>query len=255
MICFEKNGLFKVVHYHLTKKCPIKQDKKCDVVIYSDLDSTNDEDAKFLNLQKTFVFNLSGFKDEEEIKSNMCSTIKNNINFCKSHGVIVEFFEGDNISLDILNDFINMLKKMSIQKRLKSKIVKLKTLRQYMDRNNLILSRTVFNTSVISYHVYLADGINCVLWFSCSLFRGKNNNVDRNFVGKCNRFHHFEDICYFYKKDYLSYDWGGVSSFENPNGIDNFKFSFPGEKITKYEILKPLSFRGKIYMLLKGYKI
>ena len=34
----------------------------------------------------------------------------------------------------------------------------------------------------------------------------------------------------------LRYDWGGISDFDNPNGIDEFKLKFGGDKITYYNV-------------------
>ena len=240
-----------ITHYHLADELNEAIKYKGDLVIVSDLNKIDDK-HKNVNLQKTFVLDLKQFSSCDEIKSDMCSTIRNSINFCKSNNVTVEFFDKD-ISICVLKDFIKTLKTMYKQKHFKSKIVNIKTLIKYSKNDNLLISRTIYNDSPISYHVYIKDSFDCVLWFSCSLFRGVGNSNDKNFVGKCNRYHHFEDICYFYEKKYSSYDWGGVSSFDSPNGIDLFKFSFPGVKTTKYEIMMPLTWKGNLYLKLKGY--
>ena len=42
------------------------------------------------------------------------------------------------------------------------------------------------------------------------------------------------------------YDWGGLSSFDNPNGIDTFKMSFGGEKVIYYDETVIKSFKYKL---------
>ena len=50
----------------------------------------------------------------------------------------------------------------------------------------------------------------------------------------------------FRKKGLIRYDWGGISDFDNPNGIDEFKLKFGGEKITYYNIFAGNTLLGKL---------
>lgn len=251
MVSLSKNNIAKITHYNLTGTISDSIERNADLLILSDLKDVNKEKYNFVNIQKTYVTDLSSYVSIEDVKTKMSSTIRNSINFCENHSVLIEFFD-KKIDLAIFKDFIKCLKMMYKQKHFKSKIVSIKTLIKYSKNDSLLISRSVFNNTPVSYHVYLKDNSECVLWFSCSLFRGSESSLDKNFVGKCNRYHHYKDICYFFANHYLSFDWGGVSSFDNPNGIDTFKFSFPGIKTTKYEVLLPLTFKGKLYMRLKG---
>ena len=54
------------------------------------------------------------------------------------------------------------------------------------------------------------------------------------------------DMKYFKEKGLVRYDWGGISDFENPNGIDEFKLKFGGDKITYYNVFTGNSLLGKL---------
>ena len=51
-----------------------------------------------------------------------------------------------------------------------------------------------------------------------------------------------------------NYDWGGISSLDNPNGIDKFKMAFGGSPIFYYNVMITCSLRLKIWKKLKHYK-
>ena len=68
-------------------------------------------------------------------------------------------------------------------------------------------------------------------------------------IGRANKRLHWEYIKYFKQKGLLRYDWGGISDFENPNGIDEFKLKFGGEKITYYNIFAGNTVLGKAAVL------
>lgn len=197
---------------------------------------------------KTFITNLAGL-EIENLLSSMNSTTRNSVHFCEKNEVLFESYDGI-IPAPIIKDFLKTLKGMYKEKGLKDKIVSPKRIKTFCKNDSLIITRTLDKKTnkAISYHVYITDKTNVVLWFSCSLFRKKE---DKSFVGKCNRYHHYKDFLLFLDNKYKSYDWGGVSSFEDPNGIDSFKYSFPGEKMTKYEIYYPLNFIGKMYLRVK----
>ena len=47
------------------------------------------------------------------------------------------------------------------------------------------------------------------------------------------------------------YDWGGIASYESPNGIDKFKMSFGGEYRKYYNLFCNCSFMARAYAKIR----
>ena len=105
---------------------------------------------------------------------------------------------------------------------------------------------------ILAYHVYVGDEKTTRLLYSCSTFR--EDDSKKALIGRANKFLHWEDIKYFKNNKYEKYDLGGISSFDNPNGIDKFKMNFNGEKITYYNIITGNDLLGKILCFLIKFK-
>ena len=108
------------------------------------------------------------------------------------------------------------------------------------------LSYATINGSPTVFHSYINTGNGVRLWHSCSCFRG--NEEMRNIIGRTNKRLHWDDIVYFKGLGFEEYDWGGIFSFEAPNGIDTFKLSFGGERRTYYNGVVPLNLIGKLFL-------
>jgi len=70
-------------------------------------------------------------------------------------------------------------------------------------------------------------------------------------VGMANKRLHWADIVHFKNFGLTTYDWGGISDFDNPNGIDNFKMKFGGNKIEYNVNIVGISALGKFIVFLK----
>ena len=86
------------------------------------------------------------------------------------------------------------------------------------------------------FHSYIYDVHDARLLHSASCFR--EESADQNLIGRANKKLQWEDMKYFKEQGVLRYDWGGISDFDNPNGIDEFKLKFGGDKITYYNVLR-----------------
>ncbi len=95
----------------------------------------------------------------------------------------------------------------------------------------VLSSRQQYMKAKYWYFIHnICDREEARLLHSASCFR--EESADQSLIGRANKRLHWEDIKYFKQKGLLRYDWGGISDFENPNGIDEFKLKFGGEKIT-----------------------
>ena len=82
-----------------------------------------------------------------------------------------------------------------------------------------------FRMLLNKYHSCICDDKNIRLLHSCSEFR-ETDTAFRNAIGRANKYLHWKDMLYFINQHKEKYDWGGISSFDTPNGIDKFKMSF-----------------------------
>lgn len=105
-------------------------------------------------------------------------------------------------------------------------------LRALADSGGLLVTVIKRNDQLIGTHAYLQDGIRARLLTSHTA-RGTMSGTQ---LGYCNKYHHWQDICYFKNLNFEWYDWGGVSV--NPNdGRNNFKQSFGGEPQLFYHFI------------------
>ncbi len=97
-----------------------------------------------------------------------------------------------------------------------------------------------------AYHVYIIGNGTARLLHSISSFREAVTGDDRNAIGRLNRYLHYEDMLYFKRLGYTTYDWGGYSEEEQLKSISEFKKAFGGEIKDIYTVIYATSPFGKI---------
>lgn len=143
---------------------------------------------------------------------------------------------------EIILQFADMYEAMYRQKGQKAVFNKIQFL-EYLKQKAILLSAIYQNGLPLVFHSYIVGENQVRLLHSVSDFRSKD--VDANLVARANKRLHWEDMLLFKKQGKEIYDWGGVSSLEEPNGIDAFKFKFGGEPLTYYNAYQGSSFLGK----------
>ena len=119
---------------------------------------------------------------------------------------------------------------------------------QYARTGGLLLTEIRQEQTPLVIHSYLTDGKQVRLLHSVSEFR--EEGMDANLVARANKRLHWEDLKKFREMGMESYDWGGISNPENPNGIDSFKMKFGGTPVTYYNVLEATGFLGKLALRL-----
>lgn len=113
----------------------------------------------------------------------------------------------------------------------------------YIEHNCILLTKAVLG-SAVAYHLYVTDGNWANMSYSASNFR--DGNIDSAAAGRMNKMLHWHDMLFLKQQGCQKYDWGGLSSLENYNGIDTFKTRFGGEPKTLYNISVGNTPLGKI---------
>lgn len=163
--------------------------------------------------------------------------------------------EGDNIKVcfyssedikkapELLAKFADVYDSMFRSKGMDNRF-RLPIIRQYLEAGAIIFSAVWQEDKLLVFHSYICDDENVRSLHSAS--RCRDRGIEQSVVGRANKRLHWEDIRYFKKKGLLCYDWGGISNFENPNGIDEFKLSFGGDKLIYYNITAGKTVIGKL---------
>ncbi len=200
-----------------------------------------------INKQNSLITDLSG--SIENLKIN--KTFNYHIKRAKKEDVVIEFFNSSEIMKNyiLLQEFASMYEEMYREKGVSSKL-NLSMLKQYAEQNKLMISTASINKSRTVFHAYVFYGNNSRLLFSCSNFRIQDKETCKA-IGRANKYLHWCDMEYLKSIGVTVYDWGGIHSFKEPNGIDQFKLAFGGKPITYYNLIVPISFRYKLICLIK----
>ena len=200
--------------------------------------------------QNTLITNLR--LSDEELLKKMHKTVRNEINRTKRDCVPVEYYNSDDLKkhTEIIYDFAAMLEKMYSAKGMAGKHVTISEILGYIDSGCLFVGIAWFNENPFIYHVYVKDNNICRLLYSCSDYR-EEDKENKALIGRVNKFLHWNEMMYFKSDGLTEYDWGGISDFENPNGIDTFKMSFGGERKEYYNIFQHNSLKSRFYHILK----
>ena len=201
--------------------------------------------------QSSLILNLE--ISEEEIFNEIKKNVKYEINRCYKENVKATIYNSKELSneKEELLNFKETYNKMYEEKNLSARL-DLKLVQKYIDNNLFYLTKSHMDEKTLSYHAYLSDGKETRLLYSCSTFRSEKE--ESALIARANKFLHWEDIKYFKSIKVKVYDFGGISSFENPNGIDKFKMAFGGEKIEYYNITFGKNLKGKLFVFATKIK-
>lgn len=126
---------------------------------------------------------------------------------------------------------------------------------QYIESGNIILTKAYSDEEDYAQHIYVYEDDNrkiARLLYSVSNFRTKG--VDRNLIGRANKYLHWYDIQYLCNHNINILDWGGISSIDKTNGVDKFKKEFGGHEHSYYNVIIGKSLIGKLAVSLMKLK-
>lgn len=185
------------------------------------------------------------------ILSNSTKTIKYEVSKCLKENVQLNFFGPRDIATDnsIIERFHSAYLKFveTTHNQILLKVYNREKINNYIENRILYVSEASKDDCKV-FHVYVADGSNCVLIYSASNFRG-DNKERRNLTGRMNKLLHIKDMESFQQRGVTKYDWGNITSTTNPNNIDKFKMFFGGDIVIVYNILVGNTFKGKLMVL------
>lgn len=114
----------------------------------------------------------------------------------------------------------------------------------YLEQEAIWLTAAYQDGEPLVFHSYIVGDKQVRLLHSASDFR--SSAMDAGLVARANKRLHWEDMLLFRNQGVETYDWGGISSLENPNGIDAFKCKFGGSPVTYYNVYIGKTLPGKL---------
>jgi len=169
----------------------------------------------------------------DELKGSFSKTVKQEINRATKDGIIFKIYNLD--SQKKIDFYINYYNEFANSKNLHFNISK-RNILPFLD--NTLVTYSEFNGMILSMHRYLLDTASNTVIFveSSSHFRliEEDEIINRNFIGRANRFLHYQDMLHFKEKGFTIYDLGGYGIDTEDNSIlsiNRFKDGFKGKLI------------------------
>ncbi len=182
---------------------------------------------------------------EEEMLAAINKAVRYQFRRSEKDNIEIRFYTKTDIenAPELIAAFADIYERMYQSKGSDTKL-NISAVKKYLDADGIVFSAVWHEDEMLVFHSYICDDTDARLLHSASCFR--EESADQSMIGRANKRLHWEDILYFKKKGLQRYDWGGISDFENPNGIDEFKLKFGGEKITYYNVFVGNTLLGKL---------
>ena len=239
MIVKTKGKILKRNHIwfdNISKLSELKaEDMNCDEIIIHGNKTTFSGRNIDIEPQNSLITDLT--LDDEDLIKQFSKTVRNEINRSRKDGVKCMVYTSEDVleNEQIISSFESLYISMYHEKGMEGMHLDLGEIKGYCLNKSFILTGAQIDEKTIVYHSYIFNDVQCRLLHSCSEFRIEDN-VMRNAIGRANKYLHWEDMLLFKDRGIVTYDWGGISSLEEPNGIDKFKMSFGGKPIAYYNI-------------------
>lgn len=184
-------------------------------------------------------------RPEEEMLAAVNKAVRYQFRRSEKDQIEIRFYTKKEIgqSPELMETFADIYERMYQSKGSDTKL-NVSAIQKYLEADGILFSAVWHEGEMIVFHSYICDATDARLLHSASCFR--EESADQSMIGRANKRLHWEDILYFKKKGLLRYDWGGISDFDNPNGIDEFKLKFGGDKITYYNVFAGNTLLGKL---------
>ncbi len=223
-------------------------------VIYlhsSDTGERSVPQGTILHKQYTLLTDLQ--MTEEDLWSEIKKTCRYEIRRSEREEVQAFFYRGKQLSDEpsIVDRFEWTYNQMFKAKGLEGYRFNRNLVEKALETDNLVISFSSNSRGDVElFHAYLCDDDSCVLMYSASSLWGNDDKEKANEIGRMNKFLHWKDIQCFKESGLRRYEWGGISSKDNPNGIDRFKMEFGGRIVQYNNYIIPNSLVGRLYTFL-----
>ena len=197
----------------------------------------------------TYVYDFPKGETSNGLFNRLGKDTRRDVRICqKDKRISIKIFAGDSIPKALLKAACKTSNEMFKSKGLRTKM-RVKPFIDQKKANTLFFSVSYFMDIPCVFHAYSIDGNNAICCLIATSFRQKN--IDKKLSAMIHRYHCFFDMGHFQDEGYSHFDWGGIASATNPNGIDKFKMRFPGYPCLKAETVICCTNKGRFFQKIK----
>jgi len=204
--------------------------------------------------QLTIIKDLSPSTDE--IWESLGKHLKQHIKKSSKEGTVLKLFHSDMLrgegQSELLDGIQTIYEKIYADKGMKVSFNR-KLVKQYINKDALLIAAEYIDGSVVGFDAVIFNNKYARLWLSAHDFR--NKNCDSQIISRAHQYLQWTVLVWCKEHGIEYFDFGGISSFSEPNGIDHFKMQFEKENRTQYNnILAGRSTIGKLIVALYARK-
>ncbi len=207
---------------------------------------------KHIYAQNTVIKDLT--VSEEEIWNTLGKHLRAYIKRNIKENVSIRFYDATSLKEDssVLNDVGALFEKMYTDKGMENAFNH-SLAQKYIAAEGLCIATASVDDAVIGFDAILYNSIGARLWMTAFDFRNEQN--DSQLLSRAHQNLDWQMLMWCKQQGIEAFDFGGVNSFENPNGIAKFKMAFNGEPVTYNNVIaanSPLGYVAVTAMKLKG---
>ena len=160
-------------------------------------------------------------QDTDTINSNFSKQIRQQARAAETEGINCTFNNDITTFVDFFNDFA---------KKKNTSLVSQRRMEEF--GNGIKLSFAMYNGEILAAHSYLTDNEAGIVRHHHAATRRLDDQVDKNMIGRANKYLTVKNIFYFKEQGYKIFDFGGYAKDtpdESLKGINNYKLLFGGQ--------------------------
>jgi hypothetical protein len=192
---------------------------------------------------------LDLLQDADTINSNFSKQIRQQARIAETDGINCTFQNDIDVFVEFFNEFAKKKNTDLVSKRRMEEL-----------GDGIKLSFASHNGEILAVHSYLTDTEAGIVRHHHAATRRLDDQVDKNLIGRANKYLTVKNILYFKEQGYKTFDFGGYAkdtTNESLKGINNYKLLFGGhvvESVNYYsygywlfkKLSKLLGLQGKV---------
>lgn len=180
-------------------------------------------------------------QDSETIQANFSKQIRQQARIAETEGINCTFQNDIDVFVEFFNDFA---------RKKNTDLVSRRRMEEFGD--GITLSFALHNGEIMAAHSYLTDKEAGIVRHHHAATRRLDDQVDKNLIGRANKYLTVKNILYFKEQGYKTFDFGGYAkdtTNESLKGINNYKLLFGG---TVVECVNYFSYAYWLFKKLSG---